>query len=216
MEQENHPKSEYIFATGAPGSRWSGVIKGIYYSPDINQSDYNKNDVFYFHEEDEDDCDKRPNHFATYFGNGQPYGTHPDEWDKPFKAKSKGIKIIKSHDFAYQLDYLTKYACPVIIVYRSPIDCFEWWHEAGGWNIKYPNYEHYIDDNFMFLEIENQCAEIQRFLHYNKSNITQCENPYELCDTMNISRPKDIFATTKGIYNHYEENDTKVYVWSKQ
>ena len=212
---QNKIKPEYILATGAPGSRWSGVVKGIYYSPDINQSDYKKENIFYFREEDEDEG-KKPNHFATYFGAGQKYGVQREEWDKPFKKNSEGIKIIKSHDFAYQLDYLTKYVQPIIIVYRSPIDCFEWWHEAGGWDIKYPNYEHYIDDDMLFLEIENQCAEIQRFLHYNKSHITKCENPYELCDFIDIRRPDDIFAMTQGRYNFYEEQDTKVYLWLKQ
>ena len=212
---QNKIKPEYILATGAPGSRWSGVVKGIYYSPDINQSDYKKENIFYFREEDEDEG-KKPNHFATYFGAGQKYGVQREEWDKPFKKDSEGIKIIKSHDFAYQLDYLTKYVQPIIIVYRSPIDCFEWWHEAGGWDIKYPNYEHYVDDDMLFLEIENQCAEIQRFLHYNKSYITKCENPYELCDFIDIRYPKDIFSHTKGQYNFYEENDTKVYLWLKQ
>ena len=163
--------NEYILATGAPGSRWSGVVKGIYYSKDINQSDYKEDKVFYFREEDEEQG-KKPNHFATYFGAGQEYGVQRHQWDEPFKKNSKGIKIIKSHDFAYNLEYLTDYGYPIIIVYRPPIDCFEWWHEAGGWDIKYPNYSHYVDDDYLFLEIENQCAEIQRFLHYNKSHIT--------------------------------------------
>ena len=211
-----HQKFDYILATGAPGSRWSGVIKGIYYSADINQTDYRKKNEFYFNKDDKLDDEKKPNHFATYFGTGQKYGVQRDEWDKPFKKDSEGIKIIKSHDFAYQLEHLTKYAQPIIIVSRSPIDCFEWWHEAGGWNIKYPNYKHYVDDDMLFLEIENQCAEIQRFLHYNKSHITKCNNPYELCDNIDISRPDDIFSHTRGQYNFYEENDTKVYLWLKK
>ena len=207
--------NKYILATGAPGSRWSGVVKGIYFSKDINHSDYQEDKTFYFREEDEEQG-KKPNHFATYFGAGQEYGVQREEWDKPFKKDSEGIKIIKSHDFAYQLEHLTNYGYPIIIVYRPPIDCFEWWHEAGGWNIKYPNYSNYVNDDYLFLEIENQCAEIQRFLQYNKSHITKCENPYELCDNIDISRPDDIFAMTQGRYNFYEEQDTKVYVWSKE
>ena len=31
---------EYLLVTGAPGSRWSGVVRDFYYSPDINTSDY--------------------------------------------------------------------------------------------------------------------------------------------------------------------------------
>ena len=63
---QNKIKPEYILATGAPGSRWSGVVKGIYYSPDINQSDYKEENIFYFKKEDEEEG-KKPNHFATYF-----------------------------------------------------------------------------------------------------------------------------------------------------
>ena len=100
---QNKIKPEYILATGAPGSRWSGVVKGIYYSPDINQSDYKKENIFYFREEDEDEG-KKPNHFATYFGAGQKYGVQREEWDKPFKKNSEGINIIKSLYFAYLLD----------------------------------------------------------------------------------------------------------------
>ena len=36
---------EYLLVTGAPGSRWSGVVRDFYYSPDINTSDY-KNPVW--------------------------------------------------------------------------------------------------------------------------------------------------------------------------
>ena len=206
---------EYLLVTGAPGSRWSGVANGVYQSPDVNSSDYKKKNTYYFDEEDIDDPDIRPNHQGTYFGMGQEYGTKREDWDIPFKKK-KGLKIIKSHDFAYQLNHLKSFKQPILLIYRPPIDCYDWWHEAGGWKIKYPNYLHYHDDDYLFLEIENQCAEIQRFLHYNKSHITKCENPYELCDNIDISRPDDIFAMTQGRYNFYEEQDTKVYLWSKQ
>ena len=31
---------KYIFLAGAPGSKWSSVAKNIYYSADIDRSDY--------------------------------------------------------------------------------------------------------------------------------------------------------------------------------
>ena len=37
-----HQNYEYLLVTGAPGSRWSGVVRDFYYSPDINTSDYKK------------------------------------------------------------------------------------------------------------------------------------------------------------------------------
>ena len=32
---------KYIFVAGAPGSKWSSVCKNIYFSGDIDTSDYN-------------------------------------------------------------------------------------------------------------------------------------------------------------------------------
>jgi len=31
---------KYIFVAGAPGSKWSSVVKNIYYSESIDRSDY--------------------------------------------------------------------------------------------------------------------------------------------------------------------------------
>ena len=33
---------KYIFCAGAPGSKWSSLIKNIYYSPDVDRSDYSE------------------------------------------------------------------------------------------------------------------------------------------------------------------------------
>ena len=41
---------KYIFVAGAPGSKWSSVVKNIYYSPDIDRSDY-KDERTYYHDE---------------------------------------------------------------------------------------------------------------------------------------------------------------------
>ena len=38
---------KYIFVAGAPGSKWSSVVKNIYYSADIDGSDYNENRLYY-------------------------------------------------------------------------------------------------------------------------------------------------------------------------
>ena len=38
---------KYIFCAGAPGSKWSSLIKNIYFSPDVDQSDYREKRTYY-------------------------------------------------------------------------------------------------------------------------------------------------------------------------
>ena len=33
-------------------------------------------------------------------------------------------------------------------------ECFDWWKQAGGWDISYPNYQWYVDDHHMLHYIE--------------------------------------------------------------
>ena len=48
----------YILVTGALGSKWSGVVRDIYKSKDIDQSDYKKNRVY---------KNKKVKHVGSYF-----------------------------------------------------------------------------------------------------------------------------------------------------
>ena len=41
--------------------------------------------------------------------------------------------------------------------------------ENGGWKIKYPNYLHYHDDDYLFLEIENQCGDTKIYSSRKKT-----------------------------------------------
>jgi len=41
----------YILFTGAPGSKWSSVVKNIYWSDDIDHTDYSE-DRTYYHDAD--------------------------------------------------------------------------------------------------------------------------------------------------------------------
>jgi len=203
-----HQNYEYLLVTGAPGSRWSGVVRDFYYSPDINTSDYKKKNSYTRKGQE------KPMHFGEYFGVNQQYSTNRLEWDKPFKKNSKGLKIIKSHDFAYQLPQLKEHKQPMLLVYREPILCFRWWKEAGGWDISYPNYEHYGDDEMMFLNIQNESQELQTFLYYNQSNITECLSTYDICDFIGIDYPEGIYSITDGQRtSQYEEKQIKVYLW---
>ena len=38
---------KYIFVAGAPGSKWSSVVKNIYYSADVDRTDYSEARTYY-------------------------------------------------------------------------------------------------------------------------------------------------------------------------
>jgi hypothetical protein len=81
-------------------------------------------------------------------------------WDK-----HHGTKLIKSHDWAYSLDKI-KSTFPndwIMLVYRPNEASFNWWKEAGGFNIKYPSYTAYQNDEIMRREIEWQNQAILTF-----------------------------------------------------
>jgi hypothetical protein len=50
-----------------------------------------------------------------------------------------------------------------MLVYRPDISSYSWWHEAGGFNIKYPNYIWYKNSTTMLGEIIKQNACILEF-----------------------------------------------------
>ena len=147
----------YILFTGAPGSKWSSVAKNIYRSPDIDQSDstsertYNKGTV---------------NHIGSYFDPGMEFRITRDNWDLPFSGTGK--RIIKSHTFAHELDQLSKLDFPIVMIYRNDFECFKWWTDAGGFNITYPNYDHYVNEKTMAKHIATQNNAILKFAHKHK------------------------------------------------
>lgn len=149
-------KSDYIFFTGAPGSKWSGLAKWLYWSPDIDQSDYSS-EREYFRPGDE-----FPGHTGAYFDPGMEFDL--GEWDKPFNGE--GIKLIKSHTIAENLDSYKEY--PIVMVLRNPMISFTWWLEAGGFDITYPSYKWYKDKSFMWDRIVSQNYGIVKFIKENE------------------------------------------------
>ena len=148
----------YIFVTGAPGSRWSGYVEDhLYVRDDIDKSD--------FRQDREYKVNGQIMHRGAYFDSGMEFNNFPQSWDLPFDEEGVGLRVIKSHLFAYQLDWLTQFKDDIHIVYRPDQDCFDWWHEAGGWDISYPNYKnYYIDDEGLMSQIKLQNKHILRFV----------------------------------------------------
>ena len=194
---------KYILATGAPGSKWSSVIKKIYWSPDIDQSDYSFERT-YWHDADTPGT-LQLMHIGVYWDPGMEY--EPDDWDSPFSGVGT-TRIIKSHVFAHRLNNLKTKGYPIIMVYRNDYECLEWWKLCGEFNITYPDYSGYYKNlQNMWLEIQNQNRDILQFCKNNKDRITRIYNTEELCKILNID--------TKNTEPHdYRQKDIQVYVYN--
>lgn len=200
---------KYIFIAGAPGSKWSSVAKNIYFSSDIDQSDYNSEKV-YSHDGAE------LLHIGAYFDPGME--NHLPEslatltkkqaetiFDKPFSGS--GVRIIKSHIFSYQenIDYLRELwpDCHVVLVQRSNDACLGWWTKAGHFDITYPNYRPYYKDfKTMAQLIERQNAGI--------SNALGAYHHTHVCSNKELSRILGIVASDS--LQIYKAHDIDVYV----
>jgi hypothetical protein len=142
---------KYIFVAGAPGSKWSSVVKNIYNSPSLDRSDYSDERTYYHDAGGTMDL----MHLGAYFDPGMEFGSFFDrldqhsreeceaEFDRPFTGT--GVRIVKSHVFAHQIDFLrqTWPDCPVVLVYRPNDACLGWWVKCGHFDITYPKYDQY-------------------------------------------------------------------------
>lgn len=142
---------KYIFCAGAPGSKWSSLIKNIYYSPGIDRSDYTEERTYYHDASGKMDL----MHLGAYFDPGMEFGDFFDnlssytkeqceaEFDRPFSGE--GVRIIKSHVFANHIDFIkqTWPECPLILALRDDDACLGWWVRCGHFNITYPTYDKY-------------------------------------------------------------------------
>lgn len=145
---------KYIFVSGAPGSKWSSVVKNIYYSHSVDQSDSAPHREYYHDAAGE----YQLMHMGAYWGPAMEFGDWFDqldkhsqeenesEFDRPFSGH--GIRIVKSHVFGYHLDYLKRTwpECPIILVDRSDDACLGWWVKCGEFSITYPAYRNYYRD----------------------------------------------------------------------
>ena len=142
---------KYIFVAGAPGSKWSSVVKNIYFSPSIDHTDYSDERTYYHDASGEEQL----MHLGAYWDPGMEFGNRFDhldrmsreeceaEFDRPFKGE--GVRIIKSHVFCNQIETLKSYwpECPVVLVHRSDDACLGWWVKCGHFDITYPKYNSY-------------------------------------------------------------------------
>ena len=147
---------KYIFVAGAPGSKWSSVVKNIYYSPSIDRSDY-RDEWTYYHDAS---GTLELMHLGAYFDPGMASPLPEDLttlsrpqleeiFAEPFQFKeSQDTRIIKSHVFSNHIDYLREQfpEVPIVIVHRNDDSCLGWWVKCGHFDITYPDYHEYFQD----------------------------------------------------------------------
>ena len=182
----NYQGKDLIFAMGAPGSRWSGSIRCIQTSIDINSSDDRIHRNY-----DRDDNGKTYGwHRGAYWGPNHEFGKSFDilhtitkdefieEIKKPFLNWNNGTKIIKSHWFSYNIPLLREWFPEAkLLAFYMPDDfCFDWWHKVGGWNITYPHYDWYINDERMQAQIKIENENIKKeFTNIKNRTLTELQ-----------------------------------------
>lgn len=154
-----------IFFTGVPGSKWSGISQIIESIPGFNISDRNENRQYV--------TDKFTGHIGAYFGKGMEFEPYLDN-DHIDQAWSNNhtCKIVKSHDWAYCLEEIKQKFSDdwILLVYRPDLASYAWWHEAGGFNIPYPNYDAYRSSQDMMAAIMEQNSLILDFAYMRSAS----------------------------------------------
>ena len=203
---------KYIFVAGAPGSKWSSVVKNIYYSPSIDRTDYSEERTYHHDASGE----LQLMHLGAYFDPGMEFGDFFDklsdytkeeceaEFDRPFHGP--GVRIIKSHVFAHHIDFIKENwpECPIILVHRPNDSCLGWWVRCGHFDITYPSYESYYKDlRNMSGIIDRQNEDIIKAWGYDG---VDAFNNINLADACHIARPSEEY------YQDYRLADIRVRV----
>ena len=139
-----------IFFTGVPGSRWSGIAQTLEQISGMNTTDRTSEREYIHH--------KYSGHKGSYFGKGMTdIILHPDVLDREWADPKAGCKIVKSHEWVDWFDRIEQEPMFTndwkMLVYRPDQASFAWWHEAGGFQIKYPDYSAYENSANMLAEI---------------------------------------------------------------
>ena len=204
---------KYIFVAGAPGSKWSSVVKNIYYSDSLDNSDYSKDREYWHDAGGEMDL----MHIGAYYDPGMEFGDWFDELDKHTKEEceaefdrpftGEGVRIIKSHVFAHHIDFLKEHwpDCPIVTVYRDDDSCLGWWVKCGHFDITYPLYHKYYKNLKEMSKIVNdQNRDILNA--WDRHACKEVYNNVQLAEQLNIAIPPEEYS------QYYQQKDVKVKV----
>lgn len=173
-----------VLCTGAPGSAWSMICQRMRLQLDgFDMTDQSPDRMYKMpieHTKDyivTDDSWKSYTHNGAYFGPYHEFGTTFDnlasnnkdtffkECLKPFSDNTKPLKQIKSHWFAYNLDWIWD-NCKgqdLLLVWRGAQECKDWWYHMGGFGIYYPIYKWYENDERMWEKMQEETNNIWNF-----------------------------------------------------
>ena len=186
---------KYIFMAGAPGSKWSSVSKNIYFSPSIDRTDASA-EREYWHDAP---GSMQLMHIGAYFDPGMEFDLPADlttmtraELEAIFDSAftGSGVRIIKSHIFADNIEYLRAMwpDSPIILVHRPDDACLGWWVKCGHFTITYPKYDrYYVDLKRMAFLIHRQNMGIMAA--WNKYDGTLPANNETLAHDLGIELP---------------------------
>jgi hypothetical protein len=155
-----------IFVTGAPGSRWSGIIQKI-------EEHHTQMDISVYRDNQRFDPVFRGGivrgfHRGIYFEHGTEYEPILDAeyLDKPWGDSDK-CRFVRSHHWAYHLEEIREKFPDdwILMVYRPDEMCLAWWMEVGGFHITHPDYSYYKDVPTMSSHIKQMNLAMLKFGH---------------------------------------------------
>jgi len=177
IDLDKYEGEDLIFLIGTPGSKWSHAHIMMCEHPDINKTDWSE--VKFWDSRGENVhgiVSNTGGHRGAYWGPGNMYGQNfgrldilsKEDFVKEFMDAFEdwnGIKIIKSHWFAYNIDYLHSIfpKAKIVMCYSCDIYSFYWWIKSGGWGLGYANYAWYENDVRMLEKIKEENGYILKF-----------------------------------------------------
>lgn len=198
---------DIIFFTGAPGSKWSRITTVLSLWPELNNTDQNKFPTYRknaFPEYSNRADIPVGNHSGVYFGPDHGYGENFHDLSKLTKEEflneierayddfDTGIKIVKSHWFCHNnnLNWLKENfpESKIVLVYNGNGEAFKWWHFIGGWNITFPYYTWYGNDEGMWTWINKENKNLIEFCRQNGLSLKFCENFINLTQRLNLGQ----------------------------
>ena len=203
---------KYIFVAGAPGSKWSSVVKNIYFSPDIDHTDYSEERTYWHDAPGQLEL----MHTGAYFDPGMEFDL-PEDFESHSRAEletifdsaftGEGIRIIKSHMFSIHIDFIRRTwpDSPIILVYRPDDACLGWWVKCGHFDITYPDYaDYFVDFRTMAARIKEQNSGIIKATYRYPGHCPLTNQ--SLCRMLNINLPPEEY------YQDYGRSDVRVTV----
>jgi hypothetical protein len=206
-------EEQLIFFTGIPGSAWSRVATLCGYSPllNLNSSDRSRKREYYIRRNTS--WAGLVNHQGAFFGSKMEFGQgweYPVERsltkdavmadiEKAFVAHTDENYLIKSHSLAQSLDWWIENfpKAKFIFTYRDFERSIEWWLNGGGFDITYPKYDWYEDEDRMRKKAKAQLNNTKEFINDN-SIVTYGLTKGFLEEVLQID-----FNSDPGISDHY-------------